>query len=102
VSHLLVDGDLEVPERRGAQSVHVEEEIVQVEPLRTVGGSWKMAGEGPVPLDRLHVMLVLRSVKGATGRADEGGIEPVHRIVPFVRRPRGGRTLGGHPSLPSA
>jgi hypothetical protein len=69
VGDLLVDRELEIPKRRAAQSVHVEQEVVEVEALRAVGRPRNPAGKRSMPVNRLGVVLVLRSVELTSGQA---------------------------------
>jgi hypothetical protein len=93
VIELLGDGGVQVPEGRQAESVHVEQKVVEIEPLgamRRPGGMDRATGgveEGPMPLQRLSMMLVLRPVEGPAVRTDEGRVEVLDGIV---RPPFGG------------
>jgi hypothetical protein len=66
----------------------VQQKIVQVEPLGPVRRSRKMAGERSVALDRLDMVLVVRTMELAPGRTDERRVQPVHRVVPLARGPQ--------------
>jgi hypothetical protein len=108
VGDLLVHRDLEVVEPRVAQPVHVEEEVVEVDPLRTVGGTRWARGQsfadrlGTMPLDRLGMVLVVRPVVGATVSPYEGRVEVGDRVVPVrvVDPARPARFAGGGDARP--
>jgi hypothetical protein len=95
VGALLLDRDAKVLERRVAQTVEVEEQVVEVQPLGTVE---RACAPGPLPeagrhrrmpLQRLRVVFVLGSVEGPAVRPDEGRVEVRDRVVLLLRR--GGR-----------
>jgi hypothetical protein len=92
VADLLFHGGPEVGERRVAQTVEVEKEVVEVEPLRTVeraGAPRPLAdagGNGGVTFEGFGVVLVIGAVVLPPVRADERGVEVRHRVVRLLRR----------------
>jgi len=87
VRELLVDGELEVPERGPGEPVHVQQQVVQVQPFRAVRGSGGSPRDRNVAVERLEVMLVVRPMELPGGRSDEGWIEVVDRVVRLDERP---------------
>jgi len=96
---LLLHSAEQVPETGVAQAIDMEEEIVKVQSLGSVGRS-----RGPpappvrrrlrsMAIERLGVVLVRGAVVRAAGRTDQRRIQVLHRIVRrvLVRRIRCGR-----------
>jgi hypothetical protein len=108
---LLLDGDPEVVERRVAQSVQVEEKVVEVEPLGSVQGARaprplpEAGRHGGMALERLGVVLVLRAVVLPPVGADQRGIEMRDRVVRLLGlrgvSDRGALARRGRVELPS-
>jgi len=100
VRELLLDRPAQVPERREAESVHMEEEIVEIEPLRSAGGPGRVdgparrIGQRSVPFEGFSVMFVGRTVVGPAGGPDEGWIEVIDRVVGRLRGTRLAGALG--------
>ncbi len=84
---LLLDRLAEVAQGRETEPVHVEQEIVEVQPLgpvRRTGGMNRPAvgvEERAVPREGLAVMLVLGSVERAAGGPHERRVEVCDRVV---------------------
>ena len=92
MGEFLVHGELEVPQRRSVQSVHVQEQVVKVEALGAVGRPRDVARKWLMSFEGLGVVFVLRAVKIPSGGTDQGRIEPFYRVVGFYRGTgRGGR-----------
>jgi hypothetical protein len=102
VADLLVDGEPQVLERRGAELVHVQQEVVQVDPLRAVRRARGASGVArsrltlrSVALERLAMVFVLGTVVGSAHRPDEGRIDMVDGVV--RHRFRGNTSRRGRP-----
>jgi hypothetical protein len=98
VRDLLFDGALQVVQGRVAQPVHVQKEIVEVEPFGAVRGTGRSdrlavrAGQGSVAVEGLSMVFVLRAMILAALGPDERRIQVVNGVVGgFVRGRRGGR-----------
>ena len=72
---------------------------MKVESLGSVGGACHVAGEGSVAVDRLGVVLVIRTVEFPPHRADQRRIEMVDRVERLDQRSGGTRRLRADPSL---
>jgi len=101
---LLLDGRPEILEGAVAEPVHVEQEVVEVEPLGLVRGTgrscrlpWPGGRFGAMALEGLRMMLVLGTVVLAAMRAHEGRVNVRHRVVGLslgLPRGRQGRRAG--------
>jgi len=88
VSDLFLDGRPEILESAVAEPVHVEEQVVEVEPLGLVGRTgrpcrlpWPGGRLGAMAFEGLGMMLVLGTVVLATVGAHERRVNVRHRVV---------------------
>jgi hypothetical protein len=99
---LLLDGVAKIAQRRKAEPIHVEQEVVKVEPLRPMRRTRRMDGSASgvrkrtMVLERLPVVFVPWAVVGAAGGTYERGIQVGHRVVLGIvpRGARVGRNVG--------
>jgi hypothetical protein len=100
---LLLDRDAQVGERRVAEAVEVEQEVVEVEPLGAVEGA-RAAGsladpgrDRGVPVERLGVVLVIGTVVLPAVGPDQRRVEMADGVVRLRGVPRGrrGRAVEG-------
>jgi hypothetical protein len=87
VRDLLFDGALQVMKGRVAQAVHVQKEIVQVEPFGAIRGTGRSdrfsrrSGQGSVAVKGLPMVLVVRAVVLAALGPDQRRVQLVDGIV---------------------
>ncbi|MGA8604879.1 MAG: hypothetical protein WB788_07465 [Thermoplasmata archaeon] len=91
MGEFLVDGKLEVAQRGSAQTVHVQQQVMEVEPFRSVGWARDVPRERSVSVDRLGVVLVIGPVEFPPGWSDQRRIEMIDRIVCLDQRSGGTR-----------
>ena len=83
----LLDRPTQVPECRQAEPVHVEQEIVEIEPLRSSRGAGRVnrparrVRQRTVPFEGFSVVFVRGAVERSAGGPDERRIEVIDRIV---------------------
>jgi hypothetical protein len=97
VDPLLLDRVAEVAERGVAEAVHVQQEVVEVDPFRASEGSGSAhrtrvgSRFGVVPRQRLGVMLAIRAVVLPSDGSDERRVDRIDRIEDRALEGRSGQ-----------